>query len=186
MVQLPRHGWTLLNWSAAQKTKNADLMIWLYCPPNKMLTHWISKGKFRSVSLWIPLKCAFSVTCAFCKIFLFARILIIFECDDPWEETWPRILKNLEGNVFRETYPDVWHLDSFSGTLPKATRNDWVTGMATGLQGTHNPVGLPIVWFVYCFRLAKSRTTLKWVMSVRFSLSQEWVLGAGFARLQQM
>ena len=78
-----------------------------------------------------------------------------------WEETWPRILKNLEGNVFRETYPDLWHLDSFSETLATATRNDRVPGMATGMQGTDKPVGLPNVCFVYCFHLAEFCTTLK-------------------------
>ena len=36
--------------------------------------------------------------------------------------------KNLEGNAFRETYLDLWHIHYFSETLPMATRNDWSTG----------------------------------------------------------
>ena len=53
--------------------------------------------------------------------------------------------KYLEGNVFRETYPDLWHVDSISETLPTATRNGWVAGIVTGLQDTDNPVGMGLL-----------------------------------------
>ena len=60
--------------------------------------------------------------------------------------------KNLEGNALRETYPDLWHIHYFSETLPIATRGDWSKGgMAIGLQGTDNPVGLPNVCLFIVF-----------------------------------
>ena len=69
--------------------------------------------------------------------------------------------KNLEGNVLRETYPNLWHIHTFSEMLPMSTRSDWPTGAWPQGCRVRNPVGLPNVCFVYCFHLAESRTNLK-------------------------
>ena len=95
---------------------------------------------------------------------------------------------NLEGNALRETYPDLWHIHYFSETLPMATRSDRSTGMATGLQGTDDPVGLPNVCLI-CLLFSSRRISDQHnngSCRLGFGLNQQWVLGAVFACLQQM
>ena len=98
--------------------------------------------------------------------------------------------KNLQRNALRETYPDLWHIHYFSETVPMATRSDWSTGayMATGLQGTDDPVGLPNVCLI-CLLFSSRRISdqhKNGSCRLGFGLSQQWVLGAVFACLRQM
>ena len=97
--------------------------------------------------------------------------------------------KNLEGNAPRETYPDLWHIHYFSERMPMATRGDWSTGgMATGLQGTDDPVGLLNVCLI-CLLFSSRRISdqhEKGSCRLGFGLSQQGVLGSCFACLQQM
>ena len=129
-----------------------------------------------------------AMTRAFCKIFFFNSILFIFECDGgPVRGSDLAYSKNLEGNALRETYPDLWHIHYFSETLPMATRGDWSTGgMATGLQGTDNPVGLPNVCLI-CLLFSSRRISdqhKNGSCQLGFCLRQQWVLGAVFTRGQ--
>ena len=96
--------------------------------------------------------------------------------------------KNLEGNA-------SWNLSRFmTHSLLKwnaAVGNTWWLiqgGMATGLQGTDNPIGLPIVCLI-CLLFSSRRISdqqKNGSCRLGFGLSQQWVLGAVFECLQQM
>ena len=98
--------------------------------------------------------------------------------------------KNLQGNSLRETYVDLWHIHYFNETMPMETRSDHgdsSTGacMATGLQGTDDPVGLPNVCLIYLLFSSRriSDQHKKWVMSARFWSQSAVSFGSCFCML---
>ena len=136
---------------------------------------------------------SFTVTRAFCKIFLFNSILFIFECDGG---TMIGKVTSHTLKIWRETrfVKPIPIYDTFITLVKRCRWQHVVTdprgggGMATGLQGTDNPVGLPNVCLI-CLLFSSRRISdqhQNGSCRLGFGLSQQWVSGAVFACLQQM
>ena len=134
-----------------------------------------------------------TMTRAFCKIFLFDSILFIFECDGG--HTRGKVTTHTL-KIWRETC-FVKHIPIYETFIILVKRCRWHHvimlwlihgGMATGLQGTDNPVGLPNMCLI-CLLFSSRRISYLYKNGscrLGFGLSQQWVWGAVFACLQQM
>ena len=94
--------------------------------------------------------------------------------------------KYVEGNVFRKTYPDLWHLDFL---VKRCRRQRVMTESQACSQDCRIRITQPACRMYSLFTIFIPHNigpTWKWVMSARFGLNQEWVWGAVFAWLQQM
>ena len=108
-----------------------------------------------------PVHCqTLTVTPSFCKIFLFNSILFIFESDGGAMrgKMTTRTLKILTETRFVKPIPIY---DTFIILVKRCRWQNAVTDplgahMATGLQGTDNPVGLPNVCLI-CLLLSSRR-----------------------------